>query len=76
MKKSEAITIQTRDENWNRFPVFVWAEGQDFVTDVDGKVFRARNQFGLDSKLDDAGIPKPRNLYFVDDPDYESGGKP
>jgi hypothetical protein len=72
MKKSEAITLHTQPANWPKFPVFVWQEGIEYVTDVDGTVFRASNVFGLDSKLDDAGIPSPRNLYFVDAPDYES----
>ncbi len=69
MLKSEAITMHTK--HWEKFPVFVWDENGEFVTDVDGKVFRAKTPFGLDSQLDDAGIPKPRNLYFVDAPDYE-----
>jgi len=69
MLKSEAITLHTK--HWEKFPVFVWDERGEFVTDVDGKVFRAKTPFGLDSKLDDAGIPKPRNLYFVDAPAYE-----
>ena len=70
MLKQDAITLHTRF--WDRFPVFVWEENGEFVTDVDGQVFRASNQFGLDSKLSEAGIPAPRNLYFVDEPDYES----
>ncbi len=72
MLKSEAITLHAKDENWSKFPVFVWAEGDKCVTEVDGKVFRARTAFGLDSALTDAGIPAPRNLYFVDKPDYET----
>lgn len=72
MLKSEAITLHTKNGNWSKFPVFVWDEAGEFVTEVDGKVFRAKTPFGLDSKLDDAGIPKPRNLYFVDAPDYET----
>ena len=72
MTKSEAITLHAQPDNWPKFPVFVWQERQEYVTDVDGAVFRASTPFGLDSKLDDAGIPSPRNLYFVDAPDYES----
>jgi hypothetical protein len=71
MKKSDAITEHAKDGNWNKFPVFVWAEGEELVTEVDGKVFRARTAFGIDSKLDAAGMPTPRNLYFVNEPDYE-----
>lgn len=51
--------------------MFVWDEHGELVTDVDGKVFRAQTPFGLDTKLDMAGIPTPRNLYFVDAPDHE-----
>lgn len=72
MKKSAAITLHTKF--WDRLPVFVWAEGNEFVTEVDGQVFRSMTCFGIDSKLDDAGIPKPRNIYFVDAPDYETEG--
>lgn len=71
MKKSDAITLHAKDGNWEKFPVFVWEEDAELVTEVDGSVFRAGNVFGLDSKLSDAGIPAPRNLYFVDKPDYE-----
>lgn len=70
MTKDQAITLHTK--HWDKFPVMVWDEDGEFVTEVDGIVFRARTPFGLDSKMDDAGIPKPRNLYFVDAPDYET----
>jgi hypothetical protein len=69
MKKSEAITLHLK--HWEKFPVFVWEEDDELVTQVDGKVFVASNAFGLDSMLDAAGIPAPRNLYFIDEPDYE-----
>lgn len=71
MKKSEAITMHAQPENWPKFPVFCWAEGDEYVTEVDGRVYRAGNPFGLDSMLSDGGVPTPRNLYFVDEPDYE-----
>lgn len=68
MLKSEAITLHTKQ--WDKFAVFVWQEGNDLVTQVDGIVVKADNAFMLDSKLD--GIaPSPRCLYFVDEPDYE-----
>lgn len=70
MKKSDAITLHTRPENWPKFPVFVWKEGDQYVTQVDGIVCRASTPFGLDSKLDGVA-PSPRNMYFVDEPDYE-----
>ena len=75
MLKSEAITLHVQEVkkpgNERRFPVFVWAEGEQLVSEVDGLIFRAGNVFGLDSLLSDAGMPAPRNLYFVDEPDYE-----
>lgn len=73
MLKSEAITLQAKPENWPKFPVFVWQERHELVTEVGGKVFRANNMFKLDSMLSDDEIPAPRNLYFVDAPDYEAG---
>lgn len=74
MLKSEAITLHAKPENWTKFPVFVWEEGLEFVTEVDGKVYRAKTPFRLDSDLSAAGLPQPRNLYFVDAPDYEEHG--
>ena len=72
MTKNEAITEHLK--HWEKFPVFVWQEGGDLVTEVDGKVLRAKTVFQMDTKLD--GIaPTPRNLYFVDEPDYEEGRK-
>lgn len=69
MTKSEAITEHLK--HWSKFPVFVWQEGDELVTEVDGVVVKASNVYLLDSKLD--GIaPSPRNLYFVDAPDYET----
>lgn len=76
MKKSDAISLHAKPGNWERFPVFVWQESGEYVTEVDGRVFRAATQFGLDSRLSDAGVPAPRSLYFVDEPDYETQGRP
>jgi hypothetical protein len=70
MLKSEAITLHLK--HWEKFPVFVWEELGEYVTEIGSKIFRAATPFGLDSKLNDAGIPAPRNLYFVDSPDYET----
>jgi len=69
MTKNEAITEHLK--HWEKFPVFVWKEGNDLVTEVDGNILRAKTVFQMDTKLD--GIaPAPRNLYFVDAPDYET----
>jgi hypothetical protein len=75
MKKADAITLHAKHENWGKFPVFVWDELGVLVTEVDGKIFRAKTPFGLDSELSLAGIPAPRNLYHIDEPDYEEGQK-
>ena len=67
MRKSEAITLHLK--HCEKFPVFVWTEGDELVTEVDGKAVRAMTVWQLDTKLD--GIaPSPRNLYFVDKPDH------
>jgi len=72
MTKNEAITEHLK--HWEKFPVFVWQEGDNLVTEVDSRVLRAKTAFQMDTKLD--GIaPAPRNLYFVDEPDYEEGRK-
>lgn len=46
MIKSDAITLHAKAENWPKFPVFVWDENGEMVTEVDGKVFRAQTCFG------------------------------
>lgn len=71
MRKSDAISLHAKPGNWQRFPVMVWEEGRELVTQVDGKVYRAANVFQLDSALDAGDVPSPRNLYYVDEPDYE-----
>ena len=70
---SEAISLHAKDENWSRFAVFVWQEGDDLVTGVDGVEYRDSNMFSLDSRLTDAGVPAPRNLYFVDEKPEDEG---
>lgn len=45
MKKSDAISLPAKQGNWQRFPVMVWEEGKELVTQVDGKVYRAANMF-------------------------------
>ena len=71
MTKDKAITLHLK--HWEKFPVFVWMEGDDYVTEVDGKVIRAKSHWQLDNKLDGVA-PQPRNLYLVDEPDYETSG--
>ena len=69
MLKSDAITLHTK--HWHKFPVFVWQEGEDLVTEVDGQVIRAKTVWQMDTRLD-GFAPQPRCLYFVDAPDYET----
>jgi hypothetical protein len=71
MTKDEAITLHLK--HWEKFPVFVWVEGDEYVTEVDGQVIRAQSPWQLDTKLDGVA-PQPRNLYLVDYPDYETSG--
>lgn len=72
MTKDEAITLHL--QHWEKFPVFVWMEGPDYVTEVDGQVVRAQSHWQLDTKLDGVA-PQPRNLYLVDAPDYEDNNQ-
>jgi len=69
MTKNEAITLHLK--HWEKFPVFVWMEGSEYVTEVDGQIIRAKTFWKLDSMLDGVA-PKPRNMYLVDEPDYEN----
>ena len=68
MTKNEAIAFHLK--HWGKFPVFVWVEGDELVTQVDGIVVKGKTAFQLDTKLDGI-VPQPRNLYFIDSPDYE-----
>ena len=52
-----------------RAQVQVWAEGDDFVTEWEGREFRAGNPFRLDSDLD-GYVPRARDLHF------NEGGRP
>ena len=72
MLKTDAISLHLK--HWEKFPVFVWEEIGEFVTEVDGQIVKAKTIWQMDSNLD--GIaPRPRNLYFVDEPDYEASSK-
>ena len=59
MKKSDAISLHAKAENWPRFPVMVWEEGKELVTQVDGKVYKAANILKLDAALDAGGVTIP-----------------
>lgn len=71
MKLYEVATLHATPENWARVPVYVWEDGDELVTEIDGQTYRAGNMFALDSRLSEAGVPMPRNLYFVDEPAWE-----
>ena len=64
MTKSDVLAAMGREPD--RHHQFVYADGEDFVTAHDGREVRAGNVFGLDSKLTQAGVPQPRNLYLVE----------
>lgn len=40
-------------------------ETREYVAEWDGREYRAGNPFGLDSKLLDAGVPRPHDLVLV-----------
>jgi len=67
MKKSETQINPYGDDI---LPVFVWQEGDQLVTQLDGIIVRGNNCFQIDSKLDAITL-LPRCLYFVDKPHYE-----
>ena len=41
MKKSEAIKLHKKQ--WDKLPVFVWQEGDQLVTQLDGIIVRGNN---------------------------------
>jgi hypothetical protein len=48
-----------------RTRVNVTEDGDEYVAVWDGREVRAGNPFGLDSRLDDIGAPRPRDLYLI-----------
>ena len=46
-------------------PILVREEGDSYVAEWEGERFEWSNPFGLDSLLEDAGAPCPRDLYLV-----------
>lgn len=49
-----------------RVDVYAYEERGVYVVEWEGDRYESRNPFGLDSKLDMAGLPRPRNLHLVD----------
>ena len=76
MKKKRRNFTARESRGLAAIPVMVWEEGKELVTQVDGKVYRAANMLKLDAALDAGGVPSPRNLYYVDEPDYEDNDLP
>ena len=49
MKKSDAISLHAKAENWPRFPVMVWEEGKELDTHLgSGSSAIAAHYFGVD----------------------------
>ena len=71
MTELEAAESMQRPEYANRTRVDVRMDGDNFVAAWDGREFRAGNPFGLDSKMDEAGVPQPRNLFLIDNEEDE-----
>lgn len=55
----ERTRIEVRNEGTERFP--------RFVAEWDGVEVKSNNAFGLDSALDLAGAPRPRDLVLVEE---------
>lgn len=70
MNRQDAISLHYKSYA-DKFPVMVWDESGVLVAQVDGKVYRHPNMFALDNLMDAGGVPRPRNLYFIDEPCYE-----
>lgn len=50
----------------DRTRIDVTQDGDEYVASWGGREVRAGNPFGLDSRLDGIGAPRPRDLYLVD----------
>lgn len=67
MKWTEEEAEKHAEEN-NRTCVVVYQEtDESFTAYYNGKKFRHTNAFGLDSLLDESGVPSPRNLYLIEE---------
>lgn len=63
--KAQVEHDMARPENRGRIAVYCHLERGIFSAEWDGQKFEAGNPFGLDSKLSEAGVPAPRNLYLM-----------
>lgn len=67
MKWTEEEAEKHAEEN-NRTCVVVYQEADEsFTAYYNGEKFRHTNAFGLDSLLDESGVPGPRNLYLIEE---------
>lgn len=64
MTVSEVLDVMKQEPD--RHHQFAYEERGEFVSEYDGREYRAGNPFGLDSKLSDAGMPAPASLYLVE----------
>lgn len=64
--EAELDQIMAKPEYANRIAVRVFEDGDEFVAEWEGVEYRAGNPFGLDSKLTNAGVPEPRNLFLME----------
>ena len=44
----------------------VYEDGDDVTATWNGREVRAAGGFGLDSRLDEVGCPRPRNLFLME----------
>lgn len=66
MTMDEVRAIMARPHQQGRTVFLCYQDGDEYVTEFDGKQIRATNEFQLDSFLIDAGAPWPRSLYLVE----------
>jgi hypothetical protein len=72
MTIAEVAATRAQPDQVGRAAVFVFKDGDEFVTEWEGVELRASNPFGLDSCLASVGAPVPRSLYLVSRDDYAS----
>lgn len=63
MNSSNNLTIEPSKK---RIRIDVFQDGKQLVCEYDGVEYRGDNCFQLDSRLIDAGVPMPHDLYYIE----------
>jgi hypothetical protein len=62
MPKTYKLELTERERE--RINIDVYMDGDKFVCEYDGVAYEGSSCWQLDSRLTDACVPAPRNLYF------------